>query len=176
MSELALTSGFSGAKEYALQAKLALGQQKPQEQQSLTDKSAAATRESQLKWVEDNSGADFKAVVPGLDDSTSLLASATTTVGGKLDSAKPATMREELVNRFKKAYVGAYGNMFSHNRLLARVSEWLVGNVMDQLAHFGVSAEELSDLRSQVRADQIDQNHTAMRQTIYDETMHEILA
>ena len=84
-------------------------------------------------------------------------------------------LKENLKEKFLNIYKSAYGNTKSHNRLLANVAQWMVGNVMERLALMGISHEELEDIKSNVRHELVDKNHTAMEQVVYDETMMEVL-
>ncbi|MFA5114226.1 MAG: hypothetical protein WC529_08030 [Candidatus Margulisiibacteriota bacterium] len=171
MSELALNIGIANSgKEYAVR-KPQSGP-KPQEEGTLASQAA---RESGMEWLENEKGE--VRLSRQVNESEALLTTSTTNTAARV--ARSAVTSQELIgelrNKFKKAFVTAYSNVFSHNRLLAKVSEWLVGNVMERLALMGISIAELEELKSQVRSDLVDQNHTAMAQVVYDETMLEIL-
>jgi hypothetical protein len=173
MNDFSLNTGIANSgKEYAVRTP-AVGQRAPQEESFVATQGA---RESGMEWLTNGKGES--KLSRQIDESMMLLSSSTTSTADRVvrNNVTSQELIGEMRNRFKKAYVAAYGNVFSHNRLLAKVSEWLVGNVMDQLSNFGIEADELAGLRSQVRSDLIGQNHNAMAQVVYDETMLEILA
>ena len=172
MSNLSLNVGINNtAKEYAVRKPQA-ATQTPQESTAL----AQALRESGFQWQQlDNS--DHTLSTNNISDLDSLLTSTSTDTATRVvnSGATSQEMLVDLKNRFQKMFVSSYGNVFSHNRLLAKVAEWMVGNVMEHLALMGMSLDELNELKSQVRNDLVRQNHAALEQVIYDETMLEII-
>jgi hypothetical protein len=172
MSELALNIGISnGAKEYAIRKPQVAPN--PQEEALIAGKQGV--RESGFEW-NDNGRAEY-TIASKIDDAEMLLTSSATDVTARViqSGTISAELSQELHGKFKKLFVSAYANVFSHNRLLAKVSEWMVGNVMERLALVGMSPAELEALKSQVRADLIAQNRVALQQVVYDETMLEIV-
>ncbi|MBI5399357.1 hypothetical protein HZB07_01890 [Candidatus Saganbacteria bacterium] len=171
MSNLSLNVGISNApKEYAARK----AQTAPPPQQEAL-RLTQALRESGFEWqTTDNADHTLKA---NISDFESLLTSTATDTSARVSRSGlfSQEMLVDLKSRFQKMFVSSYGNVFSHNRLLAKVAEWMVGNVMEQLALMGMSLEELNELKTQVRADLIDQNRSSMEQVIYDETMLEII-
>jgi hypothetical protein len=173
MSNLSLNVGVSNMpKEYATRS----SQAAPPPQQEAT-RLAQALRESGFQWQE-TSNTDHSLSTNNISDLEAMLLTSTTTdVGTK--AANSGVVSQELLvdlkSKFRKMFISSYGNIFSHNRLLAKVAEWMVGNVMEHLALMGMSLEELEGLKAQVRTDLIHQNKSAMEQVIYDETMLEII-
>lgn len=169
--QFALNVGVSNSgKEYAIK--------KPQITPKAQEEAVAVSqgaRESGVEWIEDKNS-DL-SLSNRIDESDLLLTTSTTAASIKVaSSAKPSQgFIQELKDKFKKLLVSAYGNMFSHNRLLAKVSEWMAGTATAQLALMGISTQELEDIKSGVRLELIDNNHVAMEQVVYDETMLEIL-
>jgi hypothetical protein len=171
MSELALNVAISNAaKEYAVKKPQA---PKPQEEAVTLSQ---GLRESGFEWVE-NDKSELN-LSNQLSESDFLLSTSTTDTSARTARSTnvPQEMLEGLKNKFKKLFVSAYSNVFSHNRLLAKVSEWMVGNVMERLALMGISPQELENLKGQVREDLVCQNRVALSQIVYDETMLEIVA
>lgn len=170
MSDLSLSAGIANSgKEYAVKKPVA---PKPQEESVLASQ---GMRESGIEWSK-NEKSEF-SLMNQLTESDLMLATSTTDTSARVARSGlfSQEMLTELRNKFKKAFVSAYGNVYSHNRLLAKVAEWMVGNVMERLTLMGISSEELDALKAQVRADLIGQNRHALAQVIYDETMLEIL-
>ncbi|MBN2058438.1 MAG: hypothetical protein JW782_06565 [Candidatus Saganbacteria bacterium] len=172
MTNLSLNVGVNNsAKEYAVRQ---AQQHQPKPQQEAV-KLSEGMRESGFEWV--RSDKNEMSLASRVDDAKMLLTTSATDTSAKVARSGNASQEllSELKNRFKKTFVSAYSNVFSHNRLLAKVSEWLVGNVMEKLALMGISPQELEALKGQVRTDLICQNRTAMEQVVYDETMLEIV-
>lgn len=171
MSELALNIGLSnGAKEYAIR--------KPQMAPNPQEESLVANqgvRESGFEW--NDSGRAEYTLTSKVTDAEMLLTSSATDVAARVihSGTLSQELGQELFNKFKKMFVSNYANMFSHNRLLAKVSEWMVGNIMERLALTGMSPAELDALKTQVRTELIGQNQVALQQVVYDETMLEIV-
>lgn len=173
MSNLALNVAIgNAAKEYAIKKP----QQQAQKPQEEAVKLSQGLRESGIEWTRsDRSEMDISHRI---DDAKALLTTSTTDASAKAATRSGMTsqeMLEELKNRFKKTFISAYSNIFSHNRLLAKVAEWMVGNVMERLALMGISPEELEQIKSQVRNELVAQNQSALEQVVYDETMLEIV-
>lgn len=171
MSELALNVGVANSgKEYAIRKP----QQAPQQQEQAV-LAGQGMRESGVEWQE-TKNSEFSLMRDALESQAMLMTSTTDTSAKFARSGMfSQEMLADLKNKFKKAFVAAYGNIFSHNRLLAKVSEWLVGNVMERLALMGIALEELAEIKSSVREEIKCRNRTAMAQVIYDETLHEVL-
>ncbi len=172
MSELALNVSVANTgKEYAIR-KPAQEAAKPQEEAVALSQ---GLRESGIEWLQTK---DSELVLSNRISESDLLLSTTTT-----DTATKALttgitsqeMLQELKQRFKKLFISSYNNIFSHNRLLAKISEWMVGNVMERLALLGMSMEELDTLKHNVRMELVQKNQTAMAQVVYDETILEIV-
>ncbi|MDD5382128.1 MAG: hypothetical protein PHH60_00510 [Candidatus Margulisbacteria bacterium] len=171
MSELSLNIGIStGAKEHAIKKPVLAP--KPQEEAFVV---SHGVRESGFEWVENEKSE--VSLMNEISDTELMFTTSTTDTGAKVarSGVFSQEMLQDMKNRFKKLFVSAYSNAFSHNRLLAKVAEWMVGNVMERLALMGISIAELDELKSQVRADLISQNKVAMGQVVYDETMLEIV-
>jgi hypothetical protein len=171
MSQLALNVAVSNsAKEYAVKKP-----QQPPKPQEEAVKISQGLRESGVEWFE-NQKSELN-LINRLSDSKTLLTTSTTDTSAKVARSGMFSqeMLQDLKNKFKKLFVSAYSNIFSHNRLLAKVSEWMVGNVMERLALMGISPEELEYIKGQVRSELICKNKIAMDQVIYDETMLEIV-
>src|SRR3989339_253634 len=170
MADLALSVAISNApKEYAI--KKPAQPQKPQEEAIAVSQ---GLRESGIEWLKEAS--DLK-LSNRISEQEYLLSTSTTDTSVKFvrSGSFSQEMLQELKSKFKKMFVAAYSNVFSHNRLLAKVSEWMVGNVMERLALMGISQEELDEVRGQVRGELISQNKVALEQIVYDETMLEIV-
>lgn len=173
MSQLALNIGINNAaKEYAVRKPQPQQAEKPQQE---AVKLAEGMRESGFQWVSNDKSE--LSLMNRITDAEALLSTSTADTSAKVARSGNFSqeMLQELKNKFKKMFVSAYSNVFSHNRLMAKVSEWMVGNVMERLALMGISAEELEQLKSEVRTDLICQNHASMEQVVYDETMLEII-
>lgn len=84
--------------------------------------------------------------------------------------------KQQLQQKFTGLFEQAYANCFHHNRLVAKVAEFTVGNVLSRLAMTGMSSTELAQMKQDIRVKLIDQNTTAFQQVVYDETMLEIVA
>lgn len=170
-NEMSLSTGLAMAKEYAIKKP-----QLPNPNEDGAKISQAASqdvRESGLNWLQDD-----KAEISlsgDISDESSLLSTSTTLNAPSLDSVGSPKLLDGLKNKFRDIFVSSYSNIFSHNRLLSKVSEWMVGNVMEHLALMGMSPQELEGLKGQVRSDLISQNQNALHQVIYDETMHEVV-
>ena len=172
MSQLALNIGINNsAKEYAIKKP----QQQAQKPQQEAIKLAQGMRESGFQWVSNDKSE--LSLMNRITDAEALLSTSTVDTSAKVarSGVFSQEMLEDLKNKFKKLFISAYSNAFSHNRLMAKVSEWMVGNVMERLALMGISAEELDQLKGEIRADLICQNHTSMEQVVYDETMLEVI-
>lgn len=172
MSELALNVGVSNAaKEYAIR-KPVQEAPKPQEESVVLSQ---GLRESGVEWFENDKSE--LGLLNQISESDLLLTTSTTETAVKVSRSGiiSSEMLQELKQRFKKLFVSAYGNIFSHNRLLAKISEWMVGTVMERLALLGISMQELEEIKSNVRMELIEKNQTAMAQVVYDETMLEIV-
>lgn len=171
MSDISLNVGISnGGKEYA-----ACKAQAPRQPQEESVALSQGLRESGFEWS-DNGKSEF-SLTSQVADAEMLLTSSATDTSARLIRAStlPQELAQELHSKFKKLFVSSYANVFSHNRLLAKVSEWMVGNVMERLALTGMSPAELEELKGQVRSDLISQNQVGLQQVVYDETMLEIV-
>lgn len=133
-------------------------------------------RDSGLQWQEiQNKGTGEFSLASG----PSAAAVVTTVAAPETIKAAPSaqlSVRANLKEKFTGLLEQNYAGCFSHNRLVAKVSEWVVGNVMERLAMLGMSAQELAEIRGRVRENVIEQNGTALAQVVYDETMMEIVA
>lgn len=173
MSNLSLNVGINNAaKEYAIRKPGQMPHEKPQQE---AVKLSEGMRESGFEWV--RSDKNEMSLTSRIDDAKMLLTTSATDTSARVARSGDVSQElvQELKNRFKKSFVSAYSNVFSHNRLLAKVSEWMVGNVMEKLALMGMSPAELEGLKDQVRTELISQNRSAMEQVVYDETMLEIV-
>ncbi|MFH1683439.1 MAG: hypothetical protein ABIA67_01005 [Candidatus Margulisiibacteriota bacterium] len=171
MSQLALNVAINNAaKEYAI--KKPKQAPKPQEE---AIKLSEGLRESGFEWSRSEKS-EF-SLTSKITDAKTLLTTSTSDTSATAARSGMFTqeMLEDLKNKFKKMFISSYSNIFSHNRLLAKVSEWLVGNVMERLNLMGISPQELDELKSQIRSDLVCQNRGAMEQVVYDETMLEIV-
>ena len=173
MSQLALNVNINNAaKEYAVRQT----QQQTQKPQEEGVKLAQGMRESGFQWVSnDKSELSLTDRISGAE---ALLTTSTSDTSAKMSRSGSLVqdVATDLKRKFKKMFVSSYSNVFSHNRLMAKVSEWMVGNVMERLSLMGITPGELDSLKGEVRSDLIAQNHTAMEQVCYDKTMLEIIA
>lgn len=181
-NDLGLNMSFSMAREHAV------GNRPPRREQAVVPageqpqvaQEQAANRESGLRWdIEDGS------VDEGRRDSLDMeLAHDTVAIGHTtvitpqaVRSPSAATsLRQQMRDRFVGLYEQTYSNCFHHNRLVARVAEFTVGNILSQLARVGMSTQELGEIRERVRGELIGQLHTNMEQVAYDSAMMEIVA
>lgn len=168
-----------------------------QESQSLTTGIQWAPKQAQNAQANANiiaganqvkSAADKKGSQPEImmhDDgdtatlSTSVLAS--TVAGAERAKKKQVSdpllsFRAKAANKFTQIFSDAYAGSFSHNRLLGKMSELKAGVAMKMMSLFGVSAAEIDSIRTEVRHKLIDQNHTNMKQVVYDKTLLEIIS
>lgn len=137
----------------------------------------AADRDAFLQWDKvENKGkteGEFK-----LSFTPTKETSATTVLTPEAVKATSSTLdlRQNLENKFLELLEQNYANCFHHNRLVAKVAEWSMGNIMSRLALLGMSARELAKAKKRIRKRLIEENETSMNQVAYDETMLEIVA
>lgn len=165
------TAIANGSKEYAI--KKPTDALKPQEEAATLSQ---GLRESGVEWfLNEDSGLGLSNRI---SDNDFLMTSSTTDIAVRI--AKSGVFSKEmfidLKKKFKGLFVSAYSNIFSHNRLLSKISEWMVGNVIERLVLLGISPQELGDIKTNIRTELIAKNQTAMSQVFYDETMLEIVA
>jgi len=173
MSEFTINAGISNThKEHGL--KKPEINQNPAAEAKVIEKEAS--RESSLQWQKveskDKKGTDLQLAVD-----TVKISSTTVTAPQAVKAAAPALdLRKNLKDKFTGMLEKTYANIFHHNRLVAKVAEWMVGNIMERLALLGMDPTELASLKDKVREDLVFQNKVAFSQVVYDEAMLEIVA
>ena len=83
--------------------------------------------------------------------------------------------KKSLRERFETSLEKNYAGIFSHNRLLAKLSELKTGASIQVLAMLGVPAEEIDKIKSRVRGKLIDQNKINIAQVRYDYNLLQIV-
>jgi hypothetical protein len=170
-NQLALNTGFAQEKMYAL-AKRPLAPQGQQVENNQTIKQNVE-REGNLKWVtaEGSGESETLTFAP-----TSELRSSTVLTPQAVKSASQVfDLKQGLQEKFIELLEQTYANSFHYNRLVAKVAEWTMGNIMGRLALMGMSTKELAKIKRRIRKKMIEQNATALQQVMYDETMLEIV-
>jgi hypothetical protein len=175
MSDFALQTGVSNTpKEHAVR--------KPQ-----TAPNPGAEQEVVSKGLRSEAGKQWEKVeTKGKKEAELRLALDTVEIGHTTvvapETVKAAPQVSELKkgldglkNKFTDMLEQTYANCFHHNRLIASVAEWSVGNIFERLALLGMSPQELSGIKDSVRENLIVQNRVALDQVFYDETQVEVL-
>jgi hypothetical protein len=173
-NQLALNTGFAQEKMYAALAKRPPVPQGPAENNQAIKQNVE--QEQSLKWVKaegsEGSDADFNLTFA----STSELRSSTVLTPQAVKSTSQVfDLKQGLQEKFVELLEQTYANSFHYNRLVAKVAEWTMGNIMGRLALMGMSTKELAKIKRRIRKKMIEQNATALRQVMYDETMLEIV-
>jgi|GEM_PF-1726429 len=167
------------AKEHAVLPK-PVGRPNPQvEAASTQSQKLGEVRDSGVQWerVEGrNDEKDEPRISSGQEDQVVLSTSTVITPNAVSAPTQVSNLRESLKQKFVQLFEQSYANIFHHNRLVAKVAEWTVGNILERLALLGMSPQELAEIRDRVRENLIAQNYAALRQVAYDETMLEIVA
>jgi hypothetical protein len=173
MSEFAINVGISNTpKEHAV--KKPETNQNPAAEAKVIEKEAS--RESSLQWQKVESK-NKKGTELELSTDTVKINFTTVTAPHAVKAAAPALdLRKNLKDKFTGMLEKSYANIFHHNRLVAKVAEWMVGNIMERLALLGMDPTELASLKDRVREDLVLQNKVAFSQVVYDEAMLEIVA
>lgn len=138
---------------------------------------------NQVKSATDKKSSQPEILLPDEGDiatlSTSVLSSgiAAAERAKKKQVSDPLTgFRAKTASKFTRIFQDAYAGSFSHNRLLGKMSELKAGVAMKMMSLFGVPAAEIDSIRGEVRRQLIDQNHTNMKQVVYDKTLLEIIS
>lgn len=172
-----MSQGFSlnmSTKEHALLPKQ-IARQNPQAEAKVIEQQAPREM-SALRWERvDNKGnkeTEFQLQFQGMDE-----IGFTTVTTAKAVKAPSEVMdiRNTLQQKFVELLESTYASCFHHNRLVAKVAEWTMGNIMSRLALLGMSVRELERIKRKIRKRLIEENHTAFCQVVYDETMLEIV-
>ncbi len=166
-NQLALNTGFAQEKMYALAKRAAAPQAQPEE---------AVERSNDLKWTKAEGGASSEGEYNLSFSSTSELHSTTVVTPNAVKfSGQTFGLKQGLQQKFTELLEQTYANSFHYNRLVAKVAEWTMGNIMGRLALLGMSTKELAKIKRRIRKKLIEQNDAALRQVVYDETMLEIV-
>lgn len=139
-------------------------------------KQEEVSRESALRWEKTESKGKGEKENLRLSVDTVKIGPTTVAAPEVVKAPPVVDIRRNLKEKFIKLFEKTYANCFSHNRLLAKVAEWMVGNILERLALLGMSPQELAEIKDRVRDDLILQNRVALSQVIYDESMLEIVA
>jgi len=176
MSELTLNLG---PKEHALLPK-PIGKNDGQAEAQAEVKAVASQepiRESNVKLdLVDKKGSKEKECQISYQDKAIIT---TVYLPESVRASAPASpvldLRKNLKEKFLGTFERTYADCFSHNRLVAKVAEWMVGNVMERLALLGMGPQEIGEMKDRVRSNLIEQNQGAIEQVVYDEGMLEIV-
>jgi len=167
-NQLALNTGFAQEKMYALAKRPSAPQQ--------TETEEAVERQDNLKWTKAEGSGGSEADFNLSFSSTSELRSTTVVTPQAVKfSGQAFSLKQGLEQKFTELLEQTYANSFHHNRLVSKVAEWTMGNIVGRLALMGMSVKELAKIKRRIRKKLIEQNDAALRQVIYDETMLEIV-
>ncbi|MFH1361975.1 MAG: hypothetical protein ABIH69_04910 [bacterium] len=183
-NDLGLNMSFSLNRENAVRSRQpgreAIPQEQAQAQAMQMQEGQEVNRESGLRWnIEDGSVDEGRRDSLDMELAHDTVAIGHTTVVTPQAVRSPQaarSVRQQIQERFTNLYEQTYANCFHHNRLVARVAEFTVGNILEQLGRVGMSPEELSGIRDRVRTQLTEQLHTNMEQVAYDSAMMEIVA
>ena len=171
--DISLNSGLAQEKLYGLPKRLPIGNNPAAEKEVA---SQTVNREAALQWQkvlnQSKSEVDLQLVF-----SPSSEISSTTVVTPDAVKAPSQTLdiRDKLQQKFVELLEQTYAGSFHHNRLVAKVAEWTMGNIIGRLALLGMSIRELERIKKRIRQRLIAENDTAFCQVVYDETMLEIV-
>lgn len=166
-NQLALNTGFAQEKMYALAKRPPAPQNQPEEN---------VEREDSLKWTKAEGSGESDADFNLAFSSTSELRSSTVVTPQAIKfSGQVFDLKQSLQQKFVELLEQTYANSFHYNRLVSKVAEWTMGNIMGRLALMGMSTKELARIKRRIRRKLIEQNEAALQQVMYDETMLEIV-
>ncbi|MBU1027168.1 MAG: hypothetical protein KKA31_05495 [Candidatus Margulisbacteria bacterium] len=83
--------------------------------------------------------------------------------------------KKKLFTKLLETYEEAFKNTFNHNRLVANVAKWTIGNVLEKLVSLGMNQRELGEIRSNIRYAMIEETNQKMSQISYDEALFEVV-
>jgi hypothetical protein len=170
---LNIGSGLAQEKLYALPKKLPLAQNPAMQEQALKQ---VADKEAQLNWVKvDNNGKPQAELKLSFSPTSEMSNTTIVTPEAVKAPAELLDIRQSLQNKFMEVLEQTYANSFHHNRLVAKVAEWSMANVIGKLALMGLSPKELEKVKKKIRKRLIEQNRHSLFQVVYDETMLEVV-
>lgn len=167
-----------GPKEHAVAAQK-LTPPAPEQAQlagkAVEAKGEKVEREGGLRWNkeeavgrQDELTLSFESTAYG---PTTVVTPESVAAAGKKEVSRRVDLKGKLANLLGQNYALS----FHHNRLVAKVAEWTIGNITERLARLGMSVAEISALKEEIRQDLIRQNRSALAQVVYDEKMLEII-
>jgi len=177
--QLSLNTGMAQSKQYMVK-KPTMGQDPAlaaKQAEAKVAEQPAPRQQAGLRWerVESKPGqsTEFQLAFEGL---TSEIGFTTVTTPQAVKAPSDLQdIRNTMQQKFVELLEQTYANSFHHNRLIAKVAEWTLGNIMDRLARLGMPAKELDKIKRRIRRRLIEENQSALNQVIYDETMLEIV-
>lgn len=171
--DLSLNMGFAQDKFYAVAKNMAAAAAQSGQEQTIKPEE---TRETSLRWEKVTSKGKSEGDQKLTFSLSSELGSTTVLTPDAVKApASPLGIRQHLQDKFVELLEQTYANCFHHNRLVAKVAEWTLGNILGRLALLGMPPEKLEKIKKRIRGRLIEQNRTALFQVVYDETMMEIV-